>query len=141
MRQDYWAQFSNEYTFSASTVLPGDSTTRFGSERIPQRGSETCHRAPILPWSYDQVSWPNNLIRRDSDQAGPRIASDETDLKRPVRETFIQSELSPFLDRQMTIELSDSWPAAVRSSPTAHLEDVSNGCALAARTACEFLMI
>ena len=40
--------------FSASTVLPQDSARRFGAEQIPQQGSETCHRGPILPWSHDQ---------------------------------------------------------------------------------------
>lgn len=52
------------------------------------------------------LCWPHILIRRDSGSAGHWFAAHRTDTKRTIRETFVQSESLPWLDRHMKAEHS-----------------------------------
>jgi hypothetical protein len=57
---------------------------------------------PILKSS--PLCCPNILIRRDSGQTGRRMAPHRTDTRQRIRESLVQSESSPALDRQVNAD-------------------------------------
>jgi hypothetical protein len=73
----------------------------FGAEHLGREGI-----SPKGLLSGHMLCWPNIAIRQDFGQARGRIAPDATDTKQRIRESFVQGEFSPFLDRQMKTERS-----------------------------------